>query len=520
MERPEINIRLFLIAALGSSQYLHPIIDEMYKERESEYFEHYRKSGFVNDLLLPRYITRNEERMKKVAGIVEWSYNNDNFEGIYKLIKKGYKFCYQYVTNHNEVDLEAFSFTFMKKRGGMDKVTDLQLFSASSVVVYLCTRLNKDLIMDYGYGEIFSKSLTDAIYECYIQELRYSPENRKMYQKQIEDLFQIYEIPKNLKSISIGKLFELFVERATTNKLLSKQFSNYENLRAEVFREGINKYIGSLSTWIKTMGINEMDITDSVEITRSDLEMVFLDYIIASQYEVNHLLEKDRDLYIVSCLIIYALAHSYKEAKQLYLNDSKEERYMDLKHFEEEIKNKEQQIIEKEELLNQELKESKNRILSLEDEVVKLRRLLQQSEEKNQKHDDYTKEIISLRNFVYSLEKEELPEKDIKIQDVTDYLRSKKIAIVGGHPNWQNKLKEYIPHATFMSVEQINRDFSFLDNVDAVFINTSYFNHKFYMKLMSRMSRNNTSLYYLKGSANAQLSLMEIYQFFKVEQFA
>ncbi|ADO59970.1 hypothetical protein [Paenibacillus polymyxa] len=94
MTEPSVNIRHFMIVSLGGNSFLHTYIDEIYNQRKWEYYECYRNSEMHNDALLPRHVTKNEEKMKQVAGTVEWCYLNNDFDLIYRLIKRGYKFVY------------------------------------------------------------------------------------------------------------------------------------------------------------------------------------------------------------------------------------------------------------------------------------------------------------------------------------------------------------------------------------------------------------------------------------------
>jgi hypothetical protein len=130
MTEESVNIRHFMIVSLGGNTGLHPYIDELYQDKKWEYYECYRKGDIYNDAFIPRHVTKNEEKMKQVAGIVEWCYLNNDFDLIYRLIKRGYKFVYQYVQQNRlkGVDFDHFEITFIKKFGGSDKVTDLQLF--------------------------------------------------------------------------------------------------------------------------------------------------------------------------------------------------------------------------------------------------------------------------------------------------------------------------------------------------------------------------------------------------------
>ncbi|WP_026568325.1 hypothetical protein [Bacillus sp. UNC41MFS5] len=95
---------------------------------------------------------------------------------------------------------------------------------------------------------------------------------------------------------------------------------------------------------------------------------------------------------------------------------------------------------------------------------------------------------------------------------MNEYIRSRKIIIIGGSLNWQQKLKETFPTIEFFEVDEKNRDISKIKRVDAVFINTTIFAHSFYKKIMKELSKKETPLFYLSGQNNIEKTTLEIYQ--------
>lgn len=511
VEKMPINIRHYLILALGGNRYLHKYIDEIYQERRWEYFELYRNGNMYDDLLIPRHVTQNEEKMKQVAGIVEWCYKHNNFENIYRLIKKGYKFSYQYVQQHRNkvIDFDHFELAYTKQKGGIEKVTDLNLFYAASIVLYLCHRENRQYTLG-NYGALMIEAMQNLALESFSKQLRFSKAVREKYKNELDEMFKHYGIPRNMKPMSMGKFFELFIEKQMMEKVKSNPLITVQQARYDVFREGISKYIGSLSNWLKVNGFNEMDLTEWVIITKEDVEIVFLDFIIASQSNSNGLSKQDRDLYIIAILYLQALAEVYKETKRLYLDDSQEQRYIEFREKEKSIKQKEEELERLKRHYQRELEKQVNAMSQLEEELKKTKKELQRLQSELQKREDQSKEFAALREYVYSLNNESAPEQEKSIEELADRIQQKKIAVIGGHPNWINKMKDVLPNVLFVEVDELNRDLSFVDNLDAVFVSTTFFNHTFYRKLMKYMNNNNTKLYYLSGKINVELTLKEM----------
>jgi hypothetical protein len=511
-EIPEINIRHFLILALGGSQYLHPIIEDMYQENRLEYYEAYRNSGMYTDIIITRFITRNEEKMKQVSGIVEWSYLHNNFENLMKLIKKGYKYSYQFVQQRKVVDLGEFELGFTKKRGGMGKVTDLDLLYGSVVVLYLCNRENKICDMNNEYGHLFINGIRSLISESISRNIRFSPENRELYKKEVDELFFKYGIPRNMQTTSIGKFFEMFVEKQTDEKIKSSPlYNDMQEIREAVFQEGISRYIGSLSLWVRINGINEMDLTDSAVLTKEDVEIIFLDYVIASQVS-KQITAKDRDLYIITLLYTQALALVYKETKHLYLDDSQEKHYLEIKQAQQHIEAKTAELNKQEAGWKKEKEDQLGKIAELQSELRKTQKTLQMNQVEMEKNDSSTKELAALRAYMYNSQQVNVVKEETATDRILSDLKVKRVAVFGGHPNWRNKLKEVLPNYTFIDVDSINRELTFVDNMDAVFVNYDHFNHKFYERLMKHMSRNDTILHYLSGSSNTDIIIRDIHK--------
>jgi hypothetical protein len=352
--------------------------------------------------------------------------------------------------------------------------------------------------------------MRDLGYEIIAKQVRFSKEHKERYKERIDDLFRHYDVPRNMRSMSLAKFFELFIEKQITQKGSINHFISIQQARSEVFREGISKYIGALSNWIKINGMNEMDLTESVIISKDDIENVFLDFIISKQYDSNRISDNDRDLYIVSLLYIQALSSIYMETKHMYLDDSQEQHYVELKDMEDRIKQNEELLSKEKQRIENIEKNRGEKIALLEEELRKTQRILQQTQSELEKREDHGKEVSALRNYVYALNNENEVSITPDINELASRIQRKKLAIIGGHTNWITKMKEVLPSVTFIEIDQVSRDLGFLDKLDAVFVYWSIFNHKFYKKLMVQMNANKVDLHYIGRKTNIDLTLQEI----------
>lgn len=87
-----------------------------------------------------------------------------------------------------------------------------------------------------------------------------------------------------------------------------------------------------------------------------------------------------------------------------------------------------------------------------------------------------------------ALEKEQLKELQCTPKRLEKLLRSKKILIMGGHVNWQNRIKEVYPKLTYIDSDNVNFDVSVLKNADYIFFNTLHCSHTLYFKVKENIS--------------------------------
>jgi hypothetical protein len=507
-----INIRHFLILALGGNVFLHNLIEEIYNENEWEYYENYLKSGFTDDIVIATFTTISEEKMKQTAGIVEWCYNHKNHDIIYKLIKKGYKFTYQYIQHRTRIDLQEFHHSLMKKRGGADNISDLELFNNDVITLYLCYLQNKPCELRNIAGEIFRNGLEDTYLNCMVKEMNFNEQQQEKYKEGIASLYETYPVPEKYDDqMNISRLFEYAIERKTAEVIIRDRLGDFVEARKRTFKEPYLKEIGALSGWVKTLGINEMNLTELTPFDKKDMDIIFMEFLIAQKE--NDITEDQRDLFIVACLWLQAIAHHYNQTKRLYLDESKKKYYIDMNKREEIIQEKERELREKEHQFNREKEEQELRIKALEEELRIAQGNLRKQEQKQKEMNDYSKEVHALRTYVYENQKEEADNvPQISIEEMSKEIQEHSIAIFGGHPNWKQKMKEVLPSVSFVDVDELNKDISFIDRLEFLCINTSVFNHSFYRKLMSRLNKNETKLFYLDGRSNPERNIQKMYK--------
>ncbi len=510
---PNIDVRQFLIIALAGNSYLHSSIDACYQKNEWAYYEAYQQSIYNGSPLFAMYSTRSEEKIRKVAGILEWCYQNSQFSPLDQLIKKGYKFVYQYLQQHPYIDFEHFIRTFAKRQKGKI-VKEIDLYYQNIVLWYLCVRENKPIDTERVAWQSFQTLLHSALAETHLEEANFSSQNFEDYRVEINELYEEYNISKNPSFDSLEAFLEYLIAANLKKIYDSNPFCDAEMAQQQVFQESPVKYIGALGGWLKALKIHEQDAAEHVPFTKNDLDMVFLELLYAKKN--NRMTIEEQSLFIIGIIYIKCLSYLYKETKQLYLDQSKQDYYLEMMAKESRILDQEENLSRKQSEWQRTSKQQQNEISGVTEELRQAQAKIRQLEKQIENMEDYTKEVHALRNYVYREEQSDgLEEKTPELETILAFIQGKKMMVFGGHPNWQKKLKELLPSVEFLDADEKNRDISKTQRADAVFINISVFTHAFYKKIMKELSKSEVPLIFLSGQNNIEKTVLEIYHWLK-----
>ena len=133
-------------------------------------------------------------------------------------------------------------------------------------------------------------------------------------------------------------------------------------------------------------------------------------------------------------------------------------------------------------------------------EIEKLKQELKKAEAKN-------KEVDLLREMVFEIKMCDLPESKTSLVEL---IKGKKIVVVGGHVNWQNKMKAAYPDMIILDGHLANVDIAMFKDADLVLFNTANMSHKLYHKLIDAFRSNNVEYDYLGRITNSALLEQEI----------
>lgn len=148
----------------------------------------------------------------------------------------------------------------------------------------------------------------------------------------------------------------------------------------------------------------------------------------------------------------------------------------------------------------------------LEIELTKQHKIL---EEKGKQSIKEREELISLRNYVYQLTEEEsdLENDNIKYKEeqrdkVQKFWSKQAVVVIGGHINWQQKIKNVFPKWSYVSANQRTFVSDMINDKTYIICNTEILSHSVYYKVVAN-KRASQKLIYTKG-CNIEKFLVEL----------
>lgn len=129
------------------------------------------------------------------------------------------------------------------------------------------------------------------------------------------------------------------------------------------------------------------------------------------------------------------------------------------------------------------------------DQTQKIQKLENALRELVERHEKEKEELASLRSFAYQLragQEEELPAHG---REKLEGLRIEKSLVIGGHSNWQKKMRCHFPNSQFLACDNRNFDPSILRNKRYIIFNTDILKHASYNRIMAERKKGQKILY-------------------------
>ncbi len=141
-----------------------------------------------------------------------------------------------------------------------------------------------------------------------------------------------------------------------------------------------------------------------------------------------------------------------------------------------------------------------SQIKSLRAEMADKLKLAEENKRLASQYDSDRKELIALRDHVYNLTEEDEEDTSTSLQTMIDELREQRIIIIGGHPNWINKMKSYFPDWDYISPSPTGTiPASIVDKADKVYFFTDTISHSAYYKYINAVRERNVKFGYIHG---------------------
>lgn len=157
--------------------------------------------------------------------------------------------------------------------------------------------------------------------------------------------------------------------------------------------------------------------------------------------------------------------------------------------------------------LEQQKKEKEHELAEAERQMERMK---WESIRKDEQHEKEKAELIKLREFVFCKKEadEAETEPDEAGSQMFDVGRLERSIVIGGHRNWQKKLRRCLPGSQFLASDYMNFDPSVLHNKKYIIVNTDILKHGLYYKIMNERKKGQ-KIVYVHGN-NVDRTLREI----------
>lgn len=458
----------FYAIALAQAKHIRKNIDEVYSAKKEEYYSLAQKSEFYSSVIAKETSLLTEEYYKKCLGIIEHynvSRSEDAYLKLYNLFKRAYRKTYTYFKNKKNEDWDLKEYS-LDMRSYFSTIDDNELndnFTAAIFFTGGTAKNTNDIIV-----------IMEGRWAHYCGNKRISLDSiPDKYRAECDRLYA--SLPPNI----IER--ELTETRDHSIKAIDFLF-DFESLSSSsIFRE--------------------------IEFGKRDLKETVLAYV-ADKSSLGDKISFDD--YIVPAIYIKSMCKAYNLVKNTYFQNNKETMYAEIEVIKKDLSAAREEL-KKEAESN---KKAINKITEdnkrlLEDNSV-LQRRIKDLEGQLQHSKAIEKEVYALREYVFFSNKDDriIEAKDENIVDLKQ-LNAVRGTIIGGHPNWQNKIKELLPNWRIVPAGINTLDANLVVNSEIVVFITSYLNHSLYEKAIEVARNADCKIGYISNT-NSDIALADL----------
>lgn len=505
----DINIREWMVVIVGTNVELSDEINKIYDKNEWEYYRASRTS-FHYSAFFNRFTVIQERNIQKVLGIATYCYDNGKMDILLKLIKRGFRIAYSYVTQRRRgVSIDEFYAHYVKKKGGLEKVIEIDSINECIIVQYLCNLLDIPFNQYSAVGQLMDKH-----YRRTLMDMGYGREDiffklNTIDQKMVDKLIDYLKIPKD-KTWNVGLWMENYIMVwVEENQKNYKTMEEFHKARMSAFQTGWMKYLGVYSGWVKVNGFEENTFFRGFSLTATETRILCTQILTAMKE--NSVEFKEVHQLFMSFIFMKSFFTDYKLTRDFVLTKQQDRMFDDLIKHEKEVQYERELLSSKAKEVNEKLAVVEKKEQSLREENKVLAKENKSLKQTVQEIEINKKELQALREYTFRVkENDEDYIIDQNEEDPLIVLKETKGALLGGHINLVNKLKRELPEFTYIRPENKNIDLSFIRNLDILFVYTSNLNHSIYERAMIEVEESDVTLYFIHGGTNLDYILTDM----------
>lgn len=147
-----------------------------------------------------------------------------------------------------------------------------------------------------------------------------------------------------------------------------------------------------------------------------------------------------------------------------------------------------------------------------DEELRVLRKQLERVQEDLEEANKNKQELSALREYMYSLDNSQEVPAGPSLEEMIDVIQQKRVVLVGGHPNWIKKVKDWIPSMKIIDAStKANPPYDAARTADMVFVFTYMLNHPAAWKCVEKAEEGKTKIVILGKEINDGLIIPSMY---------
>ena len=254
-------------------------------------------------------------------------------------------------------------------------------------------------------------------------------------------------------------------------------------------------------------GLSSLSLFRELEFKRSDIKELVLSYLAADEIKKQNL---SFNAYLLPAMHLKGMCKAYNKVKEMYFQNNKETMYVEVSALKKDLLRARSDLKMQENRNEQLLNIQNEKVESLLSENVQLEKQIKKLQEQINQIQAESKEIVALRNYIFKQEEIEQTDENVDINTIKlDKINEVKGMIVGGHINWQNKLREMIPSWRIIKAGVNTLDENIILNSNIVVFNTAHLNHSLYYRIIDVIRNTDVKIGYI-SSTNIENALKEI----------